>query len=119
MTREEIITRYPNASRSFIAANLTVSDSREIAKLERHPCDAPLGTQEVQRPTGERFLVCVTSVRKRLLDQDNLCEKYHVDLCRYAGVIPDDSPGEIEIKVGQRKTAKGEAEHTIIEVIQL
>jgi hypothetical protein len=49
-----------------------------------------------------------------LLDQDNLCEKYHVDLCRYAGVIPDDSPEQVIIEVNQRKTVKGEAEFTEI-----
>ncbi len=119
MTREEIIKRYPRASESFIRANLSVGDTGPVAKLECDPCHAPLAKEKVQRSTGKRFLVCITSIRKRLLDQDNLAEKYHVDLCRYAGIIPDDSPAQIEIQTGQRKAIKGEEEHTVIEIFQI
>lgn len=61
----------------------------------------------------------VTSVRKCLLDEDNLCEKYHVDCLRYSGIIPDDSPDKVRIETTQRKAAKGEEEHTLIEVFAL
>jgi hypothetical protein len=90
-----------------------------IAKLESNLGDAPLATQEIQRPTSERLLVRVTSIRQRFLDEDNLCEKYHVDLCRYAGIIPDDSPDKIKIEVCQRKAKKGEQEMTVIEVLTI
>ena len=116
MTRHEITTRYPHASESFIRANLSPDDTWTPAKLESSPGDAPLGKEEVQRPVGERFLIRVTSIRKRLLDEDNLCEKYHVDLCRYAGVLPDDAPGKVQIEVCQQKAAKGESEQVVIEV---
>jgi hypothetical protein len=107
-------------STSFRRLNAAVLSPRcagSPAVVESNPGDAPLATEEVQRPTRQRFLVRVTSVRKRLLDADNLCEKYHVDLCRYAGVIPDDSPDKVEIQVSQRKANKGEEEATIIEII--
>jgi hypothetical protein len=58
-------------------------------------------------------------VRRRLLDEDNLCEKYHVDCCRYAGLIPGDSPAEIQIQTRQRKAARGEEEHTQIDIFRL
>ena len=61
----------------------------------------------------------VTSIRKRLADEDGLCEKYFVDLCRYAGIIPDDAPGVCKIQTGQRKAEKGEEEHTLIEIFNL
>ena len=116
VTRNELTRRFPKASQSFIKANLCAGDAWEAAKLESNPSHAPLEAKEVQRPIGERFLVSVTSVRKRLLDEDNLCEKYHVDLCRYAGVLPSDTPEQTSIKVSQRKCAKGEEEKVEITV---
>lgn len=58
-------------------------------------------------------------MRVRLLDEDNLCEKYHVDCCRYAGLIPDDAPSQVRIQTLQRKARRGEAEHTQVEIYQL
>lgn len=72
--------------------------------------------QETNRP---RFLVRITSIRKRLLDEDNLNCKFHVDLCRYAGVLPGDCPGTCKIQTTQRKAAKGEAEHTEITIDEI
>lgn len=43
--------------------------------MERDSRDAPLGKKKVQGSTSQRILVRVTSVRKRLIDEDNLCEK--------------------------------------------
>lgn len=56
MSREEIIRRYPNASESFIRANLSDGDSGAVAKLESNTCNAPLAKKEVQGSTGERVL---------------------------------------------------------------
>lgn len=119
MTREEIINRYPNASESFIRANLSDGDSGAVAKLESNPCNAPLAKKEVQGRDKARFRVCIGSRRKRLIDQDNLCEKYIVDLIRYGGVIPDDAPDKCEIEVSQTKCKKGEPEEITIEVFRL
>lgn len=96
--------------------HLQAHDTGPPAELERHPRDESLGQDEVQEGTGKRILVRVTSVRKRLLDEDNLCEKYHIDLCRYAGILPSDAPGETKIETTQRKAGKEEQEHTLIEV---
>ena len=93
--------------------------TRKVAKLESSPGDAPLEAEAFQRQSGQGFLVRVTSLRTRLLDEDNMCEKYHVDLCRYAGVIPDDSPSEVKIEVCQKKAVKGEAEKITIEVFKI
>jgi hypothetical protein len=88
----------------------------EAAKLERNSWDGPLAKSEAEKGNPERVLVRVTSVRKRLIDEDNLAEKYHIDCCRYAGLIHGDSPDQTKIEVCQRKAEKGEAEHTIIEI---
>jgi hypothetical protein len=75
-------------------------------------CHAPDGT-----PSGEAFYsgrvrISVTSVRKRLIDPDNLCPKYIIDACRYSGLIRDDTESAVEISTSQRRCEKGEAEHT-------
>lgn len=111
MTRNELTRRFPKASEAFLQANCTTAP-----ELERGPGNEPLAKEKVQGRPGQQFLVRVTAVRKRLLDEDNLCAKYHVDLCRYAGVIPDDAPGECKIETRQRKAEKGEQEHAVIEV---
>jgi hypothetical protein len=88
----------------------------KAAKLERNLRNGPLAKSEAEKGNPERVLVRVTSVRRRLIDEDNLAEKYHVDCCRYAGLIHADSPDQTKIEVCQRKAAKDEAEHTIIEI---
>jgi hypothetical protein len=113
---------FPNASKSIIAANAQdygkphAEDTLPLAAVERNSSHAPLETKEVQRRTDGRFLVRVESVRKRLADEDGLCEKYVLDCCRYAGLIPDDSPELCKVETSQRKAAKGEEEHTQITI---
>jgi hypothetical protein len=92
---------------------------RKVAKLESNIRNAPLGSETIQGEPSQKFLVRITSIRKRLLDEDNLCEKYHVDLCRYAGVLPTDSPSQVKIEVCQKKAGKKDVEETIIEVFKI
>ena len=89
------------------------------SKLERTAGNAALGQGKAETSHTERLLVCVVSVRKRFTDPDNLSAKYVIDCLRYAGVIPDDSPDKIDLKVTQRRPEKGEAESTIVEVFRL
>lgn len=104
----------------ILAANpaLSIGDPGATPKLEPNPRNAPLGAKEIQGPACERVLVRIESVRTRLIDEDNLCEKYHVDLCRYAGIIADDSPDKVKIQVSQRKAKKGEGEKVVIEIFE-
>ena len=48
----------------------------------------------------------------------NLSVKWLLDACRYARIIRGDEPEKITLEVTQRKCAKGEREHTIIEIVQ-
>jgi hypothetical protein len=114
MTRDELRTIYPNASQNFLDLN-----SGPVAVVERDTGDGALDSQEIQRRLGERVLVRLTAVRTRLLDEDNCCEKYHVDLLRYAGIIFDDSPGQTKIEVCQIKAGKGEREEVRLEVFKI
>lgn len=119
MNRNDILRRFQRASEGFIQANIPTGDSGKAAVVERDLGNGTLGQEEVQRRACSKFFIRVTSVRHRLIDQDNLCEKYHVDLCRYASIIPDDSPDKLEIEVCQIKAGKGQQEKTIIEVFEI
>lgn len=90
----------------------------EAAQLEPNPGNGPVGALSIQEEGPKRILVRVTSIRHNLLDEDNLCEKFIVDCCRYAGLIPADDPATTKIEVYQRKASKDEMEKTIIEIIK-
>lgn len=88
-------------------------------KLERRDHAGALGPRQKKEGDSRCFLVRVTSFRRRLIDTDNLCEKFVVDCCRYAGLIPDDRPGQTEIEVRQQKVGKEDIERTEVEIYQL
>ena len=92
------------------------SDTGTAPKLERALGNGPLAACKAEKGNSSRVLIRVTSIRNRLLDEDNLAEKYHVDACRYAGLLLSDEPGKTKIEVGQRKAGKGEVERTEIEI---
>jgi hypothetical protein len=83
-----------------------------LAVVERHLCDGPLAKGQTEGGHPRKFLVRVTSFRVRLLDEDNLCEKYHVDLCRYAGLLRADDPGQARIVTTQEKVRTKAEERT-------
>ena len=83
---------------------------------QRTAGNAALVEAQVQSGTGDRIFIRIESVRKRLLDEDNLVSKYHTDLCRYSGLIPSDAPGICKIETSQRKAEKGEEERTEITI---
>ena len=97
-------------------ANHNPNDTGKAAILERTAGNAALVETQVQSGTGDRILVRIESIRKRLLDEDNLVSKYHTDLCRYSGLIPSDAPGVCKIETTQRKAEKGEEERTEITI---
>ncbi|MGA7817826.1 hypothetical protein [Caballeronia sp.] len=99
-------------------ADVQPDSSGASPQLECDTGDGALAALHVQKRTGRHFLVCIEAVRTRLLDDDNACEKYHVDLLRYAGVIPDDCPGTTRIQVTQQKAQAGEREEVRITVYE-
>lgn len=90
---------------------------RADPQLERGNEHAPVCAEEVQGSRGQRFLVLVTSYRRRLLDEDNLCEKFHVDCCRHAGLLPDDSAKTTRIETRQILVKDDEDLRTEIEIV--
>jgi len=119
MTNEQLKSRFPRASESFLKANLPVRNTGKVAVVESSSSHAPLAKEKVQRPAGQRVLVRTSSFCKRLADEDGLCEKYHIDLLRYASIISGDSPDKCKIETCQFKVKKGEQEKIVIEVWEI
>lgn len=119
MNQSQFDDLFPNASNATKQRNAHLLDSRPAAVMEPSPGARALGTREAKKADNGRFRVRVESVRKRLLDEDNLCEKFVVDCCRYAELIPGDAPGETKIEVSQRKCGKGEEEHVNVSISRI
>lgn len=99
-------------------ANNQTNRAGPVAIVERTAGGEPLEAPQDKETHSGRVHIRFTSVRKRLLDPDNLSEKYLLDCLRYAGAIRGDEPEKITLETTQRKAAKGEAEHTMIEIME-
>ena len=110
-------TLFPNASESFLHLHGLIDYPRARAIVERAIGDGALATEKTQKPNTGRVLVRVVSHRRRLLDEDNLSEKYFVDCARYAGFILGDGPEQTKIEVSQVKVKRKEDERTEIQII--
>lgn len=84
--------------------------------VERRARSRALAKSKAQKGDTRRFFVRVTSYRVRLLDEDNLCEKYGVDCLRYSGILPGDSAAEARIVTSQEKVSRKEEERTTYEI---
>jgi hypothetical protein len=78
--------------------------------------DGPLAAPQGEVGHAGRISVRITSFRRRLLDPDNLAGgvKYLLDCCRYAQLIPDDRPQDIELVTRQEKVSSKGRERTEI-----
>ena len=113
---------FPHASQSLIAANEQdygkpyIESDGQIAKLERTACDEPLATGKGKKEASGRVHFKFVSVRKRLIDPDNVSVKWLLDCCRRIGLVAGDEHDKVTIETAQRKAEKSEEEHTIIEI---
>lgn len=112
-------TNIRSARKARGKANLVVEDPGQVADVERRAWNAALVSTQAQVAHSGRFLVRVISHRRNLLDEDNLCEKYHIDGLRYSGLLPSDDPGRTHIEVSQQKAEPGAEEEVEIEIIAL
>lgn len=113
MTREQLITRFPHASEAFIRDNC-VDDSRQPAVVELPPVGQRPAKDKSQARHPSKVRVRIIDVRRRLVDPDGLCPKYHIDCLRYAGLIYQDSQEAITLETSQRCCLAGEVPHTEI-----
>lgn len=117
MSPNEIKRRYPNASQSFIRANL----SPVAALPDAEQCQRPqtLARRDEGKTQGAGLLHCrFTLNRKSLLDVDAkyASVKDLLDCLVFSGIIPGDKEGQITLEVVQRKVGNAEGEVTKIEV---
>ncbi len=125
MTRAQALALSPSAVRQIqqdktTHANLDHHDQSPGAKSQPPLCHESLAAEQIESggSTGDgRIQVCVTSFRRRLLDEDNLCPKFHVDALRYAGLLPTDAPQAVTIQTRQEKVASAADERTEITLI--
>ena len=96
--------------------NNETNNPRTTPKLECSFGNEPLAEGQGEKTNAGKFSVRFISVRKRLLDPDNLSCKWLLDSLRYASIISGDEPEKITLEVTQRKCRKDESEHTIVEV---
>jgi hypothetical protein len=87
-------------------------NSSSLPILERNPLNGTLAKSEGKKSDSGRVHLCIVSIRKRLLDPDNLSPKWLIDCLRYSQIIRGDEPDKITLQVEQRKCAKGEEEST-------
>lgn len=133
-TQQQILSLFPNASRSTLAANAgdtklpkqEDSAGKEAgrtatggAELERRAQPRNVGKRQTQKGHSKRFLVRVTRCSRRLLDEDNIAAKFVVDCCRYSQLLDGDAPSQTKIEITQRKISKEEAEHVTVEIFEL
>ena len=118
MTAHEIRRRMPHASEAFIKRNAEdCADSPPPSpEPQRAVRDEPLGKSEGEEKSPDRVRIRVISFRRRLIDPDNLCPKYHVDCLRYCGFIRNDTAQDIILEVSQRKVQSKAEECTRIEI---
>jgi len=97
-------------------ANHQTNNPGTIAKLEQDTRHGSLAEKPIETHTASRVHIRFESVRKRLLDPDNICEKWTLDCLRYIGVIRGDEPDKITLETTQRRANKGEEERTEITI---
>lgn len=124
MTADELRKRFPNATEQFIRVNAHLlsdppRDPTPDPVVERGVRNGTLAAGKTKGRDSGRFFVRVTSYRRRLLDEDNLCEKYVVDCCRYAGLLPGDDPSQARIVTTQEKVRSKEEERTEVVIDRL
>jgi hypothetical protein len=120
MTAELLNRLFPRASKAFLEANAEdsvarLSDSERkrapVSALDRNP---PGKTKSAKRPC-----LRITRCAVRLLDQDNLVggAKSLIDCIVACGLIEDDSPDHVDLRVEQREVVSRTEERTEIELI--
>ena len=89
-------------------------DPHPLPLVERNPSAGTLAKDEGEEGRASRVHLRIVSIRKRLLDPDNISVKWLIDSLRYASIIRGDEHDKITLQIEQRKCAKGEAEATEI-----
>ncbi len=124
MSRDEIIKRYPNASESFIAANLDTQ--AKVARLYPDDPQPAKGDALVSSVEGKetrwygpasRFEITFHIYSVRPADWDGWNCKQLQDFLVHASCLPGDGWRVLSGRVISHKVHKGEEEKTEIEIM--
>lgn len=102
MTPNELKRRFPKASEAFYAANLS-NNSDASPKLECNLGNESLEKNCSKKTNSDRIKIIYSIFRRRLIDPENCCTKFHTDALRYEKIIKDDREQDVEIEVRQFK----------------
>lgn len=108
--------RYQDQVAAQLYGNDKAGDPPPCPLPKRPARNGPLAAVPSKEGHPAKYLVGVVSFRTRLLDEDNLCPKYHIDSLRYAGLIPADSPDRAHIVTTQEKVETKQEERTEITI---
>ncbi len=68
---------------------------RAVSELESGPRPKSISPKELTIPNSGRCAVSIKVYRRRLTDTGNDAWKYHLDACRYLGLLEDDNDAKI------------------------
>lgn len=117
LTREQLRSKFPNASPDFIQANAEAFYPPASAEPKQGDPNEPVATPERKAADAVFRVVRITLYRRRLLDGDNPFVKDLVDSLRHAGILFDDTPQWAKIEVIQKLVALPASEGTLVEVM--
>jgi hypothetical protein len=75
-----------------------------------------LASSEGEKEASGRVHFKFVSVRKRLIDPDNVSVKWLLDCCRRIGLVAGDEHDKITLETAQRRANKNEEEHTEVTI---
>lgn len=120
MTRAEILHRYPNASSSFIKANLQADPPRVSADDKKQAQGSALVRPETG--AGQRlrcFEIVFTVYATRPADWDGWSIKELQDAVVASGILCGDAWNQLEGRVRSRKVHTKEEERTEVEIFEI
>ena len=115
MTKDELLKRFPRASRAFVEANAAGIPAAEPERPARKTLEHPAPGEATSRP---RFAIRFDCFSRRPLDWDNWRLKDLQDMLIVAGILDDDSHELIEGGVCSHKVHAEAEERTEITIYE-
>lgn len=85
----------------------------EMSIMERSVGPASVRPQDLTIPHSGRVFVRIKVFRQRLTDTGNDCWKYHLDACRYLGLLADDNDATIHLAEEPHERVKTKEEERV------
>ena len=113
MTPEQLKSKFPHASPSFIRINNSGLHTPEPKPVKKRALERPAPREET---CGYRLEICFSIYSRRPLDWDNWRTKELQDLLIIIGAIPSDDWTTLKGRVESHKVHRAEEEKTVVTV---